>query len=151
MDNKQTNYLEAFTNTDAVCPGDFELFGDILLVRELPPEEHKTKSGLIIAPMGGMKQLDGIEANRPCFVEVLKVGAGFFSEGTDHVPLDSKPGDIILVGKLSVKWLSTLGPITSTPENNLGLVREDEIQARFRGQEVRDRYFKVLGEKLAAY
>lgn len=122
--------------------------GDILLVREIPAQEQKTKGGLYIPTMQ-LKQVDGLEANRPCWVQVLKVGAGYFDEGEDHVPLDTKPGDIILVGKLSVKWLSTLGPLTSTPENNLGIVRETEIQGRFRGQDVHDTYFRVLGDKLA--
>lgn len=147
-----TPAAKAFTEADKDLPGSFELMGDILLVREIPPKEHKTKSGLILATTGN-KQVDGIEANRPCWVEVLKLGAGYFDENEDDgsaIPLDSKPGDIILVGKLSVKWLSTLGDITSTPENNLGLVREGEIQGRFRGQEVHDKYFEVLGAKLAA-
>lgn len=146
-------YLEAFTEADAALPTHFELLGDVLLVREIPPQETKTKSGLYI-PTSKMGQIDGIEANRPCWVQVLKIGKGFYDPNAiagDYLALDSSPGDIILVGKLSVKWISVLGTLTSSPENNLGLVRETDIQARFRGQAVHDEYFTTLESKLAAY
>jgi co-chaperonin GroES (HSP10) len=151
---KTSDFVQAFAQTDkAFEDGAFELMGDILLVREIPQKEEKTKGGLYI-PKTDLRTVDGFEANRPCWVEVLKVGSGYYEPGAGgptpdsfedrYVPLDSKPGDIILVGKLAVKWVSTLGTITSTPENNLGFVRETEIQARFRGRQVHDMYFEVL-------
>lgn len=143
------SYLEAFQATDKILPDHFELMGNCLLVRELPAPEVKTKSGIVL-PGSGIKQVDGFEANRPCWVEVLKVGAGYISEdGDSFTECDSKPGDIVLVGKLSVKWVSHLGPIHSTHENNLGLVLESEIQARFRGRDTESQYYATLTIELA--
>lgn len=139
---KTSDFVQAFAQTDQELGEAFELMGDILLVREIPQKEEKTKGGLYI-PKTDMRTVDGFEANRPCWVEVLKIGSGYYDD-SDTVPLDSEPGDIILVGKLAVKWVSTLGTIASTPDNNLGFVRETEIQARFRGRQVHDKYFEVL-------
>lgn len=148
----KADYLTAIQEVDKELPDHFELLGDVLLVREIPAKEQKTKGGLYIPTSKAVGQVDGIEANRPCWVQVLKVGKGYYdSDGKGdptYFDLDSAPGDIILVGKLAVKWLSVLGSLTSTPENNLGLVRESEIQARFKGQKVHDEYFAVLESKL---
>ena len=145
----KTNYVEAFQRADEMAPGCFELMGDVMLVREVQPPEVKSKGGLILTG-GNDRKVDGFEANRPCWVEVLKVGEGYFDADGDTIACDTKAGDVVLVGKLSVKWLSHFGPLFSTPEFNLGIIRESEVQARFAGSEKESTYFTALQAALAA-
>lgn len=140
------SYLEAFKNlpTDS-----FELIGDCLLVEEIRPEEQKTLGGIVLPTSKEIKQIDGVEANRPTWVRVLLVGAGYYDPKDESiVPLDVAPGDIILVGRLSVKWLSTFGPLVSSGENQIGITRESEIQLRFKGQAGQDAVFASLRSSL---
>lgn len=125
--------------------GGFDLIGDVLIVEEIPVEEKKTKSGLIMNT-GGVRRADGLDMNQPLFVRVLAVGAGFYNDenGTD-VPLECQVGDIILVGRMSVNWFSTFGPLISEANKQIGVTRESEMKMRFKGQEGYDLATSALG------
>lgn len=144
-----TNYLNAFKRLQEEGKECFQIIGDYILVEELenPDDEVKTTSGLYVA--GSNKNTDGFEQNKPTLVRVLAVGEGYYdSEGTT-VPIDAKSGDIILVGTLSVKWLSTFGPIVSIGKGSrIGITRESEIQLRFKGQHGFDEVSRILGNAL---
>lgn len=142
------SYLKAFQKVDTKLPDLFILPGDCLFVEEVKPEEQKTAGGILIPTSGKILNIDGIEATRPMFVRVLKVGAGYYDKDGYHVSLDSQPGDILLVGKLSVKWLSCFGPIVSAGDNPIGMVRESDHQGHFPGIGSQEKYFDALKEAL---
>jgi co-chaperonin GroES (HSP10) len=126
----KSRYLDAVqqalqSNTDTI-----EIIGDIILVEEVPQEEVKTKSGLIVS--GSLKNRDGFEQNRPTMAIVLAVGKGYY-DGDTEIPLNVRPGDIVLLGALSTKWLSYFGPIISAEGARIGLAREADIQIIFKG------------------
>lgn len=75
-------------------------------------------------------------------------GGTKYTQTMDFIPLTSKVGDIVLVGDLSVKWLSTFGPIVTTKGSRVGLVREGEVQLRFKGQNGYNEVFRILGDAL---
>lgn len=146
---KQSRFLEAFKAVKELCADDYVLYGDALLVEEVPEEEVETKSGLILST-GDKKMVDGVEANKPCFVRVVAIGAGFTDEDSgEDVPLDVAEGDIVLVGKLSVSWLSTFGRIfTHEGQQRLGLTRESEIKLRLKGEAGYNAVMDLLKEKV---
>lgn len=129
------SYLNLFKELAKESKNLFRLTGDCLIIEELPKEELKTESGILLASVYNARNADGIEENRPVFVKVLLCGEGFYNEEMESIPLDSKPGDICLVGKHSVKWLTSFGPIISKTDARIGLVKESEIQLRFFGDE----------------
>ncbi len=128
----------------------FELIGDILLVEEIPDEEFKTKTGLIIAS-GNKGQVNGLEADKPTFVRVLMVGQGYFDSSDKiekDIPCDSMPGDIVLIGRTSLKPFSVFGKLMTYGEAKIGICRESDIQARFRGEEAFERFFESINKAL---
>ena len=140
-----SKYLDSFKQLALEGSDSFQLIGDCLIVEELvEANEVKTAGGIIVQGTDGMR--DGFEQNKPTFVRVLAVGEGYYDEEGKTVPIDANPGDIVLVGALSVKWLSTFGPIISIGKGErLGITRESEIQLRFKGQNGYDEVFRILG------
>lgn len=138
------NYLESFGKLNDERKGLFTLTGNCLLVEELPDEEFKTDSGIIIA--GNQRQVTGIQADKPTFVRILLVGEGYFDEDTkETIPCDSKQGDIVLIGAHGVRWFSVFGKFMNYGSGNrIGICRETEIQMHFQGQEGFDKTFNIL-------
>lgn len=121
---------------------DFVLTGSMLLVEKVEQEEVKTKSGLVLASSTAH---DSILANVPHFVHVLAVGAGYITDEGSDAPLDTLPGDILLVGQASVKWLSTF-PVEGYKPFTIGVTSEAETQMRFRGIEAYQRFTEAVNK-----
>lgn len=146
---KNKSYLSAFQQLKEKCVDNYALVGDNLLVEELPKEEYKSSGGIVIASSINSRQLDSIEDNRPMLVRVLLIGNGYYDDEGKEVNLDTKPGDIILIGKLGVKWLSSIAGVFIQKESTrVGLTRESEIQMRFIGQEGFDKFTSTLKENM---
>ena len=138
-----SKYLEAFKTAKELAGNFYELYGDALLVERVPEEEVKTSSGLIMSS-GKANQIGTIAENKPFFVHVLSVGAGYYDEDGKDVPVSVQPGDIILIGVNSVKWFSYL-EIPNYESFSVGLTRESEIQLKFKGQEAYKKFFEAIG------
>lgn len=137
-------YLAAFQKMATEGKEYYQLNGEFIIVEEVPPEEKKTKGGLVLP--GHERQHDGFAQNRPTLVRVVAVGEGYYDDDTgESVPLDVAPGDVILVGGQSVKWLSYLGPIISSEGVRIGLSTASEVQMRFRGEEGYKKVCELLG------
>lgn len=152
----QSKYLEAFQTVAQEAKDSFELVGDCLLVEEIADDEFsksiKTDSGevkKIIFAEGAQKQINGLRADRPVFVKILLVGQGSPDDEGNIVPWDVNPGDICLVGATSIKKFSVFGKLVSYGEASLGLIRAQDIQARWFGQEAFDRFFGTLNQTVA--
>lgn len=139
-----SKFLKVFTSLEATGNDFYHLIGDSLLVEEVPEEEVKTESGLIL-PSGTQKQVDSFDDNRPMYVRVLAVGEGHYDLNGKDVPLDTEMGDIGIVGKLSVEWFSTFaGLMCNVKGHRIGLMRESALKIRFRGQEGYDQVSRIL-------
>lgn len=122
-------------------PIGMELSGDILLVERMKFPETKTTGGIILASsIAAANTINGIGADKPGFYRVLHVGAGYTDDGKD-VPLDVAPGDIILVGAVSVKLFSLFPLLEAYEPDSIGITRETDIQIRFHGE---DRFIQFL-------
>jgi co-chaperonin GroES (HSP10) len=143
----RSKYLEAFKALQSQCPDASVTVGDVIWVEELKEEEIKTASGIIISE-GERKQLGSVAADAPMLVHVLAVGKGYYDDEGEDVPVEVQPGDIALVGKLSVNWVSTFGGIITKNGPQLGFTRESEIKHYWKGQEGYAKYFEVLRKQL---
>lgn len=141
---RPSKYLEAFKLANGLDK--VELIGDAILVEKIPPEEKKTKSGLIVTTHLDHKQTSTLGQDLPTFVHVIAVGKGYYDPETkEDVPLSIQPGDIILVGQLSVKWFSFMD-IDGYEPYSVGLTREAEMQFRFKGAQAYSDYFKAIND-----
>lgn len=143
------SYLNVFKQLQEKCKDAYKLYGDCILVEEVEKEEFKTAGGIVIAQSINSRVLDSIEDNRPQLVRALLIGEGFIGEDGEDVKVDVNQGDILLTGKLSIKWLSAFGPILMQEGSaRIGLMRETDIQMKFIGQEGYDKVGLTLNSLL---
>jgi len=147
---KTSKYLPAFEAAKAEVDESGILTGDLLMVEKIDQPEIKSTGGIILSASVDHRQTNSIGANMPHFVRVLAVGKGFYNEETgEDVPVEVKPGDIILVGEQSVKWMAHWPLLNYTPFQ-IGLTREAEIQIKFKGEEGFNKLFDALNRTLKA-
>ncbi len=141
-------YLEAVQRATTEVGPAFTLMGSFLIVERVPKEEVKTKSGLFLATDDRANgQINSISANMPVWVHVLAIGAGYYDdESGESLPLDTAPGDILLVGQHSVKWLPVY-PVDNYELFSVGVTSEAETQMRFRGLDAYRRFSEALNRK----
>ncbi len=133
MSRMKSRYLELFKALAAEKKDLYQLRGDCCFVEEVPFEEKKTKSGIILE--GHKRAVDGFDQNRPTLVHILAVGEGYYDEKTDEtIPVGVKPGDIVLTGTTSIKWLSYFGPIISAEGARIGMIRDEDVQHVYQGE-----------------
>lgn len=142
---QKSKYLERFKRAKeaGVFGKDVILTGSFILVEKIPQEEVKTKSGLVLTTSGNTNNVNSISANLPTLVYVLAVGAGHVDEEGNDVPLDVAPGDILMVGSNSVKWLPVL-EIDGYQPFEIGLSTENETQIKIAGNDGYDRFIAAL-------
>jgi co-chaperonin GroES (HSP10) len=139
-----SKYLKAFQAIKTEAGDKYHLIGECLIVEEIGQVEVKTASGIVLSS-GGTRKVDGLDMNKPLFVRVLAVGEGFYDDETgESLPLETQVGDIILIGRMSVQFFSTFGPLISEGTNQIGLTRESEIRMRFKGEEGWDKVCGIL-------
>lgn len=139
-----SRYLESFRKL--ACKGTefHELIGDCILVEKIKEEEIVKKGSLYIPTSTSFSMKEGFNDNKPCWVRVLAVGQGYYDDEGKDIPLNVCVGDIILVGKLSVKWFSVFGELDKYEAETIGLTRESEIQLRFKGEDGYKKVFETL-------
>jgi co-chaperonin GroES (HSP10) len=142
---QKSKYLERFQKAKeaGVFVKDVILTGSFILVEKIPQEEVKTKSGIVLTASGNNNNVNSISANLPTMVYVLAVGAGHIDEDGNDVPLDVTPGDILMVGSNSVKWLPVLEMDGYQPFE-IGLSTENETQIKIAGTDGYNRFIAAL-------
>ena len=139
----QSKYLPAFEKMAAEGKEAFVLNSEFILVEEIAMGEVKSQGGIIMTT--DKKMPDGFGQNKPTLATVLMVGAGYYDDETgESIPLDVKPGDIVLVGGQSIKWLSYLGPVISVEGARVGISTAGEIQLKFNGAEGYQKVYSIL-------
>lgn len=139
----------------------FVLRGSTLLVEILPPEEIKTKSGLIVAHTedhvkGGSAKAHSVDIGR-----VLMSGQGYWNDGSVEVydeaigfhkihagyePLEAQPGAIVILPQFSTQLMSHFPGIQRPTGNRLALVKMDQVLAYYPTQEVYELAKQKLNE-----
>lgn len=125
------------------------LIGNRAIVEEIPDEELKSKSGIIL-PAGDKNQIDGIQNNRPCFVRVLDVADTAVDHEVTEDDVEVKPGDILLVGGMAISFFSAFCGLVSTTGNQLGIMvlTESNIHMVFKGEEQYEKVATILGDSV---
>jgi co-chaperonin GroES (HSP10) len=141
----KSKYLELFSK---LKEGDkfYTLKNNLVLVERIDEGERRSKSGLIIDIPNKKLSPDNILSEKPHFCVVLDVGEGYTDDSGDIIPnsMSVKPGDIILVPSISVKYFSLFGGLLDYVPDSVGLVKESEIQLHFEGKDSFEKYFKIL-------
>lgn len=139
------SYLKAFQALNGENKGLFTLTGDCLLVEIIKDQDlQKTKSGIILADTS-KEQVNGVYSDKPTFARVLMSGEGYYNDETkEAIPLESKPGDIVLAGKHSFKRFSMFGRLVVSNDVEICLMRDNDVQGRFSGEEAFNKTFDIL-------
>ncbi len=134
-------YLGRFSK---LAEGQLPLRGNRLLVEVLPKAEIKSKGGLIL--QSSMKDhKTTTEMNRAKLAIVLVSGNGYYDEeGGADVPLDIRPGSVIMVSEMGLKYYSEFPGITEYTGEILALTRDSEIHAALSSIEEYAKYQEVL-------
>lgn len=140
----QSRYLEYFiANKDSIRE-QMEVIGNIIVVERIKMPETKTASGIIIAESFPKSQLNTLVADRPMFYRVLHVGEGYIDTDGNDVPLNARPGDIVLLASASVKLFSSFPMVGSYETDSIGITRDEDVQIRYKGQEAFERFLSGL-------
>lgn len=136
-------YLERFQKLPKMPA---TLRGNLILVEKIPEPEKKTKAGIILPSDNSHRQLNSIGADAPNFCIVLQVGEGYVSDEGTLVPdsMETKPGDIVLLPKLSIKYFSQFADLDDYKPDTIGIAKETEVQMLFRGEGEYLEYFNQL-------
>jgi co-chaperonin GroES (HSP10) len=136
-------YLERFKRLKELGGDKYSLIGGKVLVERITPPEMKTAGGLFIPQ--DVKSHKGTASDFKTEIGVvLLVGSGYIDENGYDVPIDLKPGEIILL-PTSVSYYTTFpGLISSIPERTLGMIRESDVWFKFASVEAFEECTKIL-------
>lgn len=127
--------------------GAFTLRGTQILVEITPMEEMKTKSGLYIATNSDHKGGSSVNANKLEYGTVLMVGQGTWDDDQrEYVPLDVKPGQIIILPQYSHQPISTWPTLQRPLTNKISLVSANSILGFFNSSEDFDKAKAVMND-----
>jgi co-chaperonin GroES (HSP10) len=140
----ESRYLSRFAK---LAEGQLPLRGNRLLVEVLPKEEIKSKGGLIINSVSSSHKTT-TEVNRAKLAIVLVSGNGYFDEDGEDVALDVRPGAIIMVSEMGLKYYSEFPGITEYTGETLALTRDSEIHAAWSSIEAYKAYQQTLLEEV---
>lgn len=141
----KSRYLDQFKSLRESGKENYELPGDFLIVEKLTEEERKTASGLVMVAPG--QHRNTLESQKASFCIVLAVGEGYYDDETkEPIDLETKPGDIILIGEVSARYFSFFGDLQNYEPYTVGITKESEIQMRFRGEEGYRKAFEILNQ-----
>jgi hypothetical protein len=145
----QTPFEKEFQMLRELGEKTFVLRGSTIIVYELPDEEIKTQGGLIIATDSKQVMGNSVEQHRLKVAKVLMTGPGYYQENLnygdegshDHhipgtyIPLEVKPGAIVILPQYSTSTVSTFPGILKPTSNKLHMVKEDSIVAYYPSEE----------------
>lgn len=138
------SYLPAFKKLKKEGKDLYQLVGSALLVEKYEEPEVKSKGGIIMADGGTARE--NLGDAKTTWVRVLAVGEGYYDHETGKdIPIDVKPGDICLVGRISCQWFSRFGAVDGySITQPIGITREEEIRLRLKGPKSYDKVFALL-------
>ena len=150
-------YVEAFKQAATAARSSYKLTGDLLLVEKIEQDVVKGMTNaegrsISIEIVSDKNQIrNDVEAKKPVFVRVLAVGEGYDDEPeAENSGMYVQPGDIILVGRVSVSYFSTFGDLKDYEQETIGITRQSEVQIHFPdGDRGYGEFFKVLNTALS--
>lgn len=139
-----SKYLSSFSNLEKIREK-YTLFGNrMLLERIVPDEVIQTKSGILIPTDKKSMQVNTVSADRPEFFFVLAVGNGYTRDDGSLEPLDTVPGQIVMIPKLSVRFFSYFGEMSGYDPDTIGIARESDIEIKFDSDKSYQEFFRTV-------
>lgn len=142
--SNQEGFGKEFTILRELGEEVFVLRGSTIIVEILDDEELKTKGGLIIATDSKQTRGDSVSAHRLQVGRVLMTGPGYDGDDGEVIPLEVKPGAMVVLPQLSTTHLSMFPGIQRPTGNKLALVKEDNILCYYPTAEAYDLAKKKL-------
>lgn len=123
MNSKYLAKIKAITDS-----GLLSLNGNRILIELLEEGEKVTKGGIVLNATPTKLHS---AADRARVAVVLAVGPGYTAEDTgEHVDLDYKPGDYLLVNQFGVKTFGEFFNLSEYKPDSVGLITDDLIQGK---------------------
>lgn len=135
-----SKYLERFSRLTDIAG--FELRGNRLLVEVIPQEELKKGSIVIASSLSDHKS--ATQENRATLVRVLLVGTGYVDDEGADVPMDLKPGNVVMVPQMALKLYTQFPGLQDFTSNELALLLDHEIHMKWDDDAAYDRYKVAL-------
>lgn len=135
-------FLEFFKQNAERLHKDSQLIGDILIIEKIIFPEAKV-GGIILASSNPLHNHRDFTAEQPGFYRVLMVGQGYYDEKGEDIPLEVKPGNIIMTGTMSVKLFTVFPMLEITDTHMLGMTRYSDVQWKW---ETEEEFYKFLGD-----
>lgn len=122
----RSKFLTFFQENKQQLESSSKLIGDLLIIEAIKFPEKKI--GSIIIADTSKHQINTIVGDQPTFYRVLMCGAGYFDDETgESVPLDIKPGAVILTGSISAKMFSSVPLLEVSEYGVLGITRFSDV------------------------
>jgi co-chaperonin GroES (HSP10) len=96
-----------------------------MIVEILPKLEVKTAGGLVIA--SDSRQVNGSNVDLPTLALVLQVGAGYVDENGVPEKQELKPGNVVLISEMGLKYYSMYPGLKEFTPKSIALTRESEV------------------------
>jgi co-chaperonin GroES (HSP10) len=142
MSKPESKYLEKF-NRLTNAPNCYQLNGARIIVELLPKEEVKSKGGLIITAPKEVVQ-GGVEHMRGLLGVVLLVGQGYYNDSGAPVPMELKPGMVVMLNEFSTRTFSTFPGLNEYSANTIAMSEEGAVQMQWNSLEEYATYISVL-------
>lgn len=135
----KSEYLEKFKKAGEF----FELYGNKMLVERLDSGEVKTAGGIIISEATNIRA--DLKLQKPAVCMVLAVGKGYYdSSNNSYQPLDTVPGNVVILNSLGVQFYSVLPGSPSYSNNTVGITTEADIQMTFKDMDAYNAYVNSM-------
>jgi co-chaperonin GroES (HSP10) len=122
----------------------FKLMGNKMLIERIELGEVKTKSGLVVATSDKVRE--DLRIQKPHVGYVLATGEGYFdADSKSTVPLDVKPGNIVVLNSLGVQYLKTMPGVAGYSDQKIGMTTEGDVQMLFHDMDAFLAYVQALG------
>ena len=143
----ESKYLDRFNKVteDKDTMEGVKLYGDKFLVEVISNDEIRSAGGLILeTPSNQRSDTNSLKAKIGI---VLMVGAGYYDDDTgEDIPLDLKPGNIVLLSDMGLRYYTTFPGILEYTAKGIALSRETEIHMKFEDADAFEKYQSKLNE-----
>lgn len=140
-----SRYFNQFNRLNTEGKKLFTMRGNTILVEVL--EEHLervSEGGIIFA--ADAEQITGTTKEKTGEVGlVLLVGEGYYDEkSSDTIPLDLKPGNVVLLPRYSLSYYSFFPGLATFTKDKLAMCSEDEIRFVYQDLQAYEEAKKLL-------
>lgn len=107
----------------------FRLNGGRVIIQVMPQEELRTAGGLHLVDTSQAKS--DVVMNKALLGVVVLIGEGYVDENGEDVPVDVKPGNVVMFNEVAARYYSSFPGIKGYLKNSLAMISDSDIQMVF--------------------